>query len=128
MSKKFFFLGVTLCLVSFLIFSCKKREKEENLSTQENSITLIEREKMKELLVEAYIAEGVIATSPAEISKYTLTKQLYDELFEKYNTSSEQFEFSLNYYFQHKEKSKILLDEVRSFIEIKKDSLQKILE
>lgn len=123
-----FHLWILFFIFSLSMNSCKDTShRDGNQQHLEENIPLIEREMMIQLLTESYIVEGVIFTSPSDMNKSALTRHLYAELFEKYNITSKEFEYAIRYYCKNKEKSKILLDEVKLALENQRDSLQQII-
>ena len=67
-------------------------------------VGILDEETMVNILTEAYAFEGYAAIS----SDFDFRKMdaevvgFYDNLFEKYNTTSETFDQSIDYYFRHK--------------------------
>ncbi len=83
-----------MILIVFALVSCKNGSKKDTL---ENAP--IKEQKFVEIMVDVRLAESIIRKqSSIGNDPKTITKQLYNSIFEKYNITQEDFEESMKIY------------------------------
>ncbi len=109
--KKLLYLLLCCCLTGLSLSSCKN--KKQVLDAPED---LISRNKMVNIIADAYLIESTIHLTPDSIPKREITQQYYKELFQRYNITRDQFVRSLNYYVSEQSSAEKLLMEASALV------------
>ena len=103
-----------LFVISLVFISCKNKR-------QVPPAELIPYETMLDVLAESYIIEAMTNFSNMEINRYGYTRELYQDLFDEYQITEEQYETSIRYYVSEKEQAMKLYEDVAKKIEERKE-------
>ncbi|MCX6231310.1 MAG: DUF4296 domain-containing protein [Bacteroidetes bacterium] len=108
-----------LCIYSlcFLLLSCHHKKETEPI----NASKILNKTQIKDILVDFYIAEAILASNVKEnynVRQYTT--HYYDFIFKKYHTNRQQILNSIQYYcFNTKEFSVIYTDVINKLTTMK---------
>ncbi|MDR2868049.1 MAG: DUF4296 domain-containing protein [Bacteroidales bacterium] len=110
-------IGGCCLFVTVLFISCNKNQKLEKPDN------LIDRSTMIEMMTDQYLIECMINIAAPEVDRTAYMKDLYGQLFKKYNISDSTYVASITYYVGEKEMANKLLQDALKRMEEKRDSV-----
>jgi hypothetical protein len=99
---------IKLFIVSFLLFSCKPvNEEEETIPS-----TVLSEEQLINVLTDAYLAEGASGINVKAVSGEKFDSAYVFNPLKDHNIDKAQFDSSMAYYTRHPKKLKLIYDKI----------------